>query len=97
MSKKVRSVVFGGSGFLGSHIADSLSEAGHEVIIFDLVESPYIRSDQKMVIGTMEDTDALLKVTSGVDYVFHFAGVADIGYARQNPKDTYFHNVINTL
>ncbi len=97
MSKKVRSVVFGGSGFLGSHIADSLSEAGHEVIIFDLVESPYIRSDQKMVIGTMEDTDALLKVTSGVDYVFHFAGIADIGYARENPKDTYLHNVMGTL
>lgn len=97
MSKKVRSVVFGGSGFLGSHIADSLSEAGHEVIIFDLVESPYIRSDQKMVTGTMEDTDALLKVTSGADYVFHFAGIADIGYARENPKDTYLHNVMGTL
>ena len=29
-------LVTGGSGFLGSHIADALSEAGHEVVIFDL-------------------------------------------------------------
>ena len=97
MSKKLRSVVFGGSGFLGSHIADSLSEAGHEVTIFDLIESPYLRDDQRMVTGTLQDSDLLLNVLSGADYVFHFAGVADIGYARENPKDTYFHNVMGTL
>jgi UDP-glucose 4-epimerase len=97
MNKKLRSVVFGGSGFLGSHIADTLSEAGHDVTIFDLVESPYLRSDQKMIVGTMQDTEALLEITACTDYVYHFAGVADIGYARENPKETYFHNVMGTL
>ena len=27
--------VIGGSGFLGSHVADALSQKGHKVIIFD--------------------------------------------------------------
>ena len=31
----MRIVVLGGSGFLGSHIADALSKKGHKVIIFD--------------------------------------------------------------
>jgi len=32
MNKKV--VVFGGSGFLGSHVADALSDAGYDVVIY---------------------------------------------------------------
>ena len=30
-----RSIVFGGSGFIGSHLADVLTELGHKVTIFD--------------------------------------------------------------
>ena len=33
MAKKV--LVVGGSGFLGSHVADELTEKGYEVTIFD--------------------------------------------------------------
>ena len=43
---KFKTIVFGGSGFLGSHIADALSNSGHEVTIYDLVESPFLRDDQ---------------------------------------------------
>jgi len=43
-AKKI--VVTGGSGFLGSHVADVLSENGHEVTVFDKVESEYLRPDQ---------------------------------------------------
>ena len=28
--------VLGGSGFVGSHVADKLTEAGHKVIVYDL-------------------------------------------------------------
>jgi UDP-glucose 4-epimerase len=28
-------IVLGGSGFIGSHVADSLSKRGHKVTIFD--------------------------------------------------------------
>ena len=42
-------VFFGGSGFLGSHVCDKLSDAGHDVTIVDLRPSPYLRPDQKMI------------------------------------------------
>ena len=37
-------IVFGGSGFLGSHVADKLSEQGHAVTIFDLKKSDLIKN-----------------------------------------------------
>ena len=33
-------VVFGGAGFIGSHVADILSEKGYEVCIFDTKNHP---------------------------------------------------------
>ncbi len=50
-----RVVVIGGSGFLGSHVADALTEAGHEVMIFDKTPSPYLRPDQEMMLGDVLD------------------------------------------
>ena len=44
-------VVIGGSGFLGSHVCDKLSDEGHQVCVFDCVPSPWIRKDQKMFEG----------------------------------------------
>ena len=42
-------LVIGGSGFLGSHVADELSERGHEVTIFDSIKSEYISSKQNRI------------------------------------------------
>ena len=90
-------IVFGGSGFLGSHVSDSLSEIGHEVIIFDISKSPYLRSDQKMVIGNILDRDRVREVVRGADYVYHFAAIADIGEARNNPVESANFNIIGTI
>ena len=44
-------VITGGSGFLGSHVADELSKNGHKISIFDKKKSKWIKSDQKIYIG----------------------------------------------
>ena len=62
-------VFFGGSGFLGSHVCDKLSDAGHDVTIVDLRPSPYLRPDQKMVTGSLLDEDLVNTVVSGADAV----------------------------
>ncbi len=36
-------LVTGGSGFLGSHVADELTNDGHKVIIYDLLKSKWIK------------------------------------------------------
>ena len=91
-------VVFGGSGFIGSHVADRLTDEGYKVIIFDLKKSPYLREEQEMVIGNILDADAVRRTVKGCDYVYNFAGVADIDYASQHPLDTVTHNILgNTI
>lgn len=94
-NKKV--VVFGGSGFLGSHIADSLTKAGAEVVIFDKVQSKYIKKlDQKFVNGDILNEDLVNKVLIDTDYVFHYAGIAGIEEAAVNPVDTIRSNILGT-
>ncbi len=91
-------IVFGGAGFLGSHVCDKLSDAGYSVTIFDINESPWKRGDQKMIVGDILDQKAVQKAMRGIDVVFNFAGIADIDEAKTRPLETAKYNVLgNTL
>jgi len=91
-------VVFGGSGFLGSHVADALGDAGHEVVIYDLKPSAYLREGQKMVLGDILDEKKVNDAIKGCEAVYNFAGVADIDKASCIPVDTVRSNVLgNTI
>ena len=72
------SIVFGGSGFLGSHLADELINIGHNVTIFDLKKSQYLQHNQKMIIGDITNVNDVENAVKGMDYVYHFAAIADI-------------------
>jgi len=91
-SKKV--VVVGGSGFMGSHTADELTQRGFDVTIFDQVESSWLLPEQKMIVGDGLDSDALAKAFEDARYIYHFAGVADIGEAKADPYRTINMNVM---
>ncbi|MCF8069386.1 MAG: NAD(P)-dependent oxidoreductase [Desulfobacterales bacterium] len=90
-------LITGGSGFLGSHVADALSDADHEVTIFDSHKSRYLRPDQKMIIGDVLDQESLNKIVKGQDVVFHFAGIADIDECASKPVDTAKYNILGTV
>jgi UDP-glucose 4-epimerase len=93
----MRVLVTGGSGFLGSHIADALSAAGHETIVFDLAPSRWLRPDQKMVVGDILDAVALARAMRGCDAVYHLAAMADINEALDSPRRTVEVNVMGTV
>ena len=90
-------VVLGGSGFLGSHIADALSKKGHNVIIFDKKKSKWIKKNQKIVIGNILNFESLKKVIRGSQIVYNFAALANIGYAKYKPIETVKINILGTL
>ena len=87
-------VVFGGSGFVGSHVADELTERGHEVRIYDLRPSPYLREGQEMIVGDILDKDKVLGAVEGCDVVYNFAGIADLDTAITQPIDTINQNIL---
>ena len=94
---RMKVLVIGGSGFLGSHVADELSSYGHEVTIFDRSHSQYIRSDQKMVVGDIVDRNIIDAAIKNNEVVYHFAAIADIEEAAQNPFKTVNTNILGTL
>ena len=97
MRKKLNVLITGGSGFLGSHVADTFSEAGHKVLIFDIKDSPYLRKDQKIFLGDILDGHSLEKAMEGIDMVFHLAALADIDVAKRRPYDTMNINIMGTV
>lgn len=89
-----RAVVIGGSGFLGSHVADELTSRDYCVTIFDAKPSPWLGTNQKLILGNMLDKGALLGALEGANYLFHFGGVADIAYSGNQPFETINQNVM---
>lgn len=90
-------LVTGGSGFLGSHVADALSAAGHEVTLFDIYLSSWRSKQQFMVIGDILDQSLLAATVAGHDVVYHFAGIADIDECTNRPVDTVKYNILGTV
>ncbi len=95
MSKQA--IVFGGSGFLGSHVVDVLSEGGHKVTIFDQKPSSYLRADQTMIVGDILDADQVRQAMKGQDIVYHFAGLADLDRAADKPSEAVSQNIVGTV
>jgi UDP-glucose 4-epimerase len=89
-----KAIVIGGSGFLGSHVADKLCESGFEVLIFDKIESPWLQPEQKMIVGDILDESALLKVTENCDVVYNFAAISDIDDALDKSISTIKINIL---
>ena len=90
----MKAVVFGGAGFLGSHVADALSEAGHEVTIYDLLESPYSRLGQVSIVGDIMNQKKVETVLEGAEFVYNLAGIADLDHAVAQPKETIRSNIL---
>jgi UDP-glucose 4-epimerase len=88
-----KTIVTGGAGFIGSHLVEQLIEDGHQVTVLDdyssgrainldhLKENPGLEI-HKVDVSNFEDIQALF---SGVDWVFHLAGRADLVPSIQEP------------
>jgi len=93
--KKV--IVFGGSGFIGSHVADSLSEKNYEVTIFDSSPSKWLGENQRQIIGNILDKRAVYEAIKDHNIVYNFAAVADLNIAVHDPLKTAEVNIIGNL
>jgi len=92
-----RACVIGGAGFLGSHVADQLTDAGYSVRIYDRVESKWRRADQQMIVGDVMNLESLSTAVAGCEVVYNFAALADLNDALDKPIKTVEVNVLGTV
>lgn len=90
-------LVVGGSGFLGSYVADELIACGHDVTVFDRKESAYRNPKAALIIGDVMDAQAVKNSVSGHDVVYNFAGLADLNESIDRPVETVTLNVMGNL
>ena len=84
-----RVLITGGAGFVGSHLADALAAAGHDVILFDNLEPQvhgegatrpaYLDPGHRLERGDIRDPQALAPLLREVDVVFHLAAMVGVG------------------
>ena len=72
-------LVTGGSGFLGSHVVEQLSRAGHSVraLVRRSSDTRFLKElpGVELVYGAVEDSESLAKALQGVRAVVHSAGL----------------------
>jgi len=92
-----KAVVVGGSGFIGSHVADYLSDAGYQVTIYDKTKSLWLRNDQNIVYGDVQDSNKLNETIANAEVVYNFAALADLNQALKQPIKTINVNILGNL
>jgi len=93
-------LVVGGNGFIGSHLVDSLSEAGHRVTAFDRFSTgvPSFRSPAaRMLPGDFLSRSDIESAVRGHDVVFHFLATTSPATAEADPTLDIRTNVIQTI
>lgn len=95
-SDLMRCLVTGGAGFIGSHLTESLLDAGHEVLILDDFSTgrnaniAQLEEDQRLevVCANVIDTDVTMDCVRSVDQVYHLASAVGVRLIIEEPVKT---------
>src|SRR5437870_3941567 len=92
----MRVLITGGGGFIGSHVADAVGHAGHEVVLLDawLPRAHGAKSGQRegVITGDIRDRTLVESLMGGVDVVCHQAAMVGHGLDPGDAPDYTAHN-----
>lgn len=98
----MRSLVTGGAGFIGSHVADELLQMGHEVVVLDDLSGGFeenIPNGAQFIHGSIMNRDLVGGIFEAhkFDYVYHFAAYAAEGLSHFIKRFNYRNNLIGSV
>ena len=100
-----KAIVTGGAGFIGSHLAEELSERDYHLTILDNLSTGkranianlLNKKNVEFIQGNITDLALLQKLFKNADYIFHLAAIASVPRSIEIPQETHEANVTGTL
>ena len=99
----MKSVITGGAGFIGSHLAEAVVKLGHRVVVIDnfctgrMKNLENIRDRIEVIEDNIETFGDWRNNFADADWVFHLAALADIVPSIERPEDYFEVNVNGTF
>jgi UDP-glucose 4-epimerase len=98
----MKSLVTGGAGFIGSHVAKHCLELGHEVVVLDDLSggfTDHIPDQARFVQGSVTDYELIqnLFAAEKFNYVYHLAAYAAEGLSHFIRRYNYTNNLIGSI
>ncbi|HEU4689398.1 MAG TPA: UDP-glucose 4-epimerase GalE, partial [Vicinamibacterales bacterium] len=94
-------LVTGGAGYIGSHAAKALRQAGHRVVIYDNLSAGHREAalGAPLIEGDTADVDTVRRAIreSGATAVMHFAAWLSVPDSVRDPAGYYRNNVTGTI
>src|ERR1700686_899936 len=100
--KMPTSLVTGGAGFIGSHVADELLSRGHRVVVLDDMSGGFednVPSGAVFVKGSILDTELIERLFERhkFNYVYHLAAYAAEGLSHFIKRFNSPNNLIGSV
>jgi UDP-glucose 4-epimerase len=94
-------LVTGGAGYIGSHMAWALIEAGEDVVVLDRLSTGFrwaVPEAARFYLGDVGDKELLARIFAdhSVDAILHFAGSIVVPQSVAHPLDYYENNTSKT-
>jgi UDP-glucose 4-epimerase len=102
MPSKPMSLVTGGAGFMGSHVADHLLAVGHDVVVLDDLSGGFrenVPEGATFVEGSITDHELINRLFArhSFDYVYHLAAYAAEGLSHFIKRFNYNNNLVGSV
>ncbi len=97
-------LIFGGQGFIGSHLADNLLGKGHEILLLDRFLKPRLWEEYgwtgkpvNFIMGDLKDEDCTREAVNQCDVWINLAGLLGTSEMIHNPIPAVQVNILGAL
>ena len=96
----MNTLIIGGAGYIGSHVAREFLDQGHKVTVFDDLSSGLKENlfpEAVFIEGSILDYRALLTACDSSDAVVHLAAFKAVGESMLKPEKYSLNNISGTI